>query len=109
MTFATSKIVPFRRKDEGRDREELAFLPAALEVVETPPSPVGRAIGWTIMAVFCLAVAWASFGTVDIVASAQGKVIPRGRTKVIQPFETGIVRAINIRDGQEVKAGDVLI
>jgi hemolysin D len=44
----------------------------------------------------------AAFGTVDIVAVAPGKIIPSGRTKVIQPFETGVVRAINVCDGQSV-------
>jgi hemolysin D len=48
-------------------------------------------------------------GEVDIVASAPGKIIPSGRTKVIQPFETGVVRAIHVRDGQGVHAGEVLI
>ena len=52
---------------------------------------------------------WASFGHIDIVASASGKIIPSGRTKVIQPFETGVVRAIRVRDGEHVNAGDVLI
>lgn len=102
---------PQRRADRQpeRRREEIAFLPAALEIVETPPSPVGRAVVWTIVAVFCAALAWASLGTVDIVAIALGKIIPSGRTKTIQSFETGVVRAIAVRDGQAVKAGDVLI
>jgi membrane fusion protein, hemolysin D len=107
---APRKIVPFPKKEIIRRAEsELAFLPAALEIVETPPSPIGRAIGITVIALFCLALAWASFGTVDIVATASGKIIPTGRTKVIQPFETGVVRAIHVRDGQNVKAGDLLI
>ena len=92
-----------------REQEELAFLPAALEIVETPPSPIGRAIGATIVAVFCVALLWAAFGHVDIVASASGKVVPSGRVKLIQPFETGVVRSIHVRDGQSVKAGEVLI
>jgi hemolysin D len=92
-----------------RTRDERDFLPAALEIVETPPSPIGRAIGVTIIALFGLALAWASFGEVDIIAAAPGKIIPSGRTKVIQPFETGVVRAIHVRDGQSVKAGQVLI
>jgi len=104
------KIVPFPKKQLARRTEhELAFLPAALEIVETPPSPIGRAIGLTLIALFCFALGWATFGSVDIVASAKGKIIPSGRTKVIQPFETGVVRAIHVRDGQTVKAGDVLI
>jgi hemolysin D len=97
------------RQSGVRDKDEIAFLPAALEIVETPPSPVGRMIAFSIIGLFCIALAWAFFGRIDIVASATGKIIPTGRTKVIQPFETGVVRAINVRDGQMVKAGDVLI
>jgi hemolysin D len=88
---------------------ELQFLPAALEIVESPPSPIGRAISATIIAVFCMALAWACVGRIDIVASASGKVVPTGRNKVIQPFETGVVRAIHVRDGQRVTAGETLI
>jgi hemolysin D len=88
---------------------EISFLPAALEVVETPPSPIGRAIGATLIALFCAVLIWACVGHVDIVATATGKIVPSGRVKLIQPFETGVVRAIHIRDGQTVKAGDVLI
>src|SRR5438445_6702389 len=92
-----------------RRRDELAFLPAALEIVETPPSPIGRAIGLTLIVLFCVALAWSWWGTIDIVASATGKIVPSGRTKVIQPFETGVVSAVYVQDGQAVKAGDVLI
>ena len=92
-----------------RRKHELEFLPAAIEIVETPPSPIGRAVGLTLIAVFCAAPLWAWLGTVDIVAVAHGKIVPSGRTKVIQPFETGVVRAIYVRDGQAVRAGDVLV
>jgi hemolysin D len=102
------RVDSFRSARGGRG-EELAFLPAALEIVETPPSPIGRAIGATIIMLFCVALVWASAGTIDIVASAPGKIVPSGRTKVIQPFETGVVRSIRVQDGQAVKAGDVLI
>jgi hemolysin D len=102
-------VVSFPKRRVERRRDELAFLPAALEIVETPPSPIGRAIVYTVVAVFAAALAWASIGTVDIVAVAPGKIIPTGRTKTIQPFETGVVRAIHVRDGQSVKTGDVLI
>src|SRR6202046_611239 len=105
----TKNIISFPGPRERRQFDELAFLPAALEIVETPPSPIGRAIGATIVALFCLALIWARFGHVDIVASATGKVVPSGRVKLIQPFETGVVRAIRVRDGQSVKSGDVLI
>ncbi len=93
----------------GRSRAELAFLPAALEIVETPPSPIGRAIALTVVVVACLAAAWASVGTVDIVAVAQGRIIPSGHIKLVQPLEAGIVRAIHVRDGQRVREGEVLV
>jgi hemolysin D len=104
-----AKVVPFPAAPKPREAEELAFLPAALEIVETPPSPIGRAIGATIIALFVLALAWATLGHVDIVATATGKIIPTGRSKVIQPFETGVVRAIRVANGQIVNSGDTLV
>jgi hemolysin D len=103
-----TQIVPFRSV-KARSADELAFLPAALEIVETPPSPIGRTIGGVLMALFCASLAWSAWGTIDIVASAPGKVVSGGRSKVVQPFETGVVRAIRVQDGQNVKAGDLLI
>jgi hemolysin D len=102
-------VLPFPRDNKRRNKDELAFVPAVLEIVETPPSPVGRTIAFSIMALFCLALAWAFLGRIDIVASATGKIIPAGHTKIIQPFETSVVRAIHVRDGQAVKKGEVLI
>jgi hemolysin D len=103
----TEIVVPFRRVNARS--QELAFLPAALEIVETPPSPIGRTMVVTIVVLFCAALLWSWWGSIDIVASAAGKIMPSGRTKIIQPFETGVVRAIRVQDGQAVKAGDVLI
>ena len=80
----TEIVVPFRRINDRR--EELAFLPAALEIVETPPSPIGRVIVATIVVLFCVALVWSWWGTIDIVAAATGKIVPSGRTKIIQPF-----------------------
>ena len=85
------------------------FLPAVSEVQETPPSPIGRAVIWTIIGVFTAAVAWAWFGWLDMVAVAPGRIIPSGYSKVIQPFETGVVSSIHVQDGQLVRKGEVLI
>ena len=101
-------VIPFSRAPAQR-ATELAFLPAALEIVETPPSPIRRVTAAVIVVMFCAALAWAWWGTIDIVASATGKVVPSGRTKVVQPLETGVVRSIRVQDGQTVRAGDVLI
>jgi len=104
------KIVPLARYRKERERnEDRQFLPAALEIVESPASPIGRTIAYTLMVLFAVALLWSCVGKVDIVASAKGKIIPTGRTKLIQPFETGVVRAIDVHDGQVVKAGQSLI
>lgn len=89
--------------------DELAFLPAALEIQHTPPSPIGRAILWTILGLCVSAVAWASLGHVDIVAVAPGKLVPNGRVKVIQSVGLGTVKAIHVSDGQRVKQGEPLL
>jgi len=106
---SADKIISFPKARVRPRAEETAFLPAALEIVETPASPAGRAVAMTIIAIFCFALAWAALGQIDIVASAPGKIIPSEGTKLVQPFEIGMVKAIHVRDGQTVKAGDVLI
>lgn len=88
---------------------EPEFLPAALEVMEKPPNPLGRLILWTIMLFLGIAVLWACLGKVDVVAAAQGKVIPRGRVKMIQAADYGVIRAIHVTEGQAVKAGQPLV
>ncbi len=94
---------------DGPRGKEIEFLPAAIEVQEAPPSPLGRTIARTIAAVFGFALLWALIGRIDIVAVAQGKIVPNDRSKVIQPLENGVIQAIHVRDGQRVRAGDPLI
>ena len=106
----TSESLPIKAPPlRGLTRQERQFLPAALEIVETPPSPIGRLGGYVLVFVFASAIVWAYLGHVDIVAIAKGKIIPTGYTKIIQPFETGVLRAIHVQDGQKVHTGDVLI
>lgn len=87
----------------------LEFQPAALEIQVKPPSPIGRAMLWTIMALLAVSVVWASAGQIDIVATAPGKIIASGHSKVIQPYETGVIASIRVQDGQVVQQGEVLI
>jgi hemolysin D len=94
---------------EERLPHEVQFLPAELALQETPVSPAPRVAMWLLIAFSTIALLWASFGRIDVVATAQGKVVPNDRTKTIQPIETATVKAIHVSDGQRVKAGDVLI
>lgn len=90
-------------------QEKLAFLPAALEVQAAPPAKWSRSLLWGIMLLLVIVIAWASWAKIDIIATAQGKVVPRGQVKIIQPFETGVVKTIFVKEDQHVKAGDKLI
>jgi membrane fusion protein, hemolysin D len=101
-----TSVVPARNRWH---RDERAFLPAALEITETPPSPIGRLGAYCLITIFALAVLWAAIGRVDIIAVAKGKIIPTGYTKIVQPFETGVVREIHVQNGQKVAAGDILV
>ena len=94
----------------GEDREkETEFLPAILEVTETPPSPTGRLVMWSVLVLIVVALAWSFLGHINEVAVAAGKVIPSGQIKTVQVKNKGIVKEINVEEGQMVQEGDVLV
>lgn len=94
---------------KARPHSDHEFLPAALEIMEKPPSPGLRWLLLGICALFVVALGWSLIGKVDVIATASGKVIPSGNVKVIQPVELGSVRAIHVRNGQHVEAGQLLV
>jgi hemolysin D len=91
------------------DGYEHEFLPAAVEVLETPASPLGRTVALAISGFVAIALFWACVGEIDIVAVGQGKIVPSGRTKMIQAFETGVVTTIAVEEGQHVEKGALLV
>jgi len=101
------------RRDElagpKRMMDERAFLPAASSLQETPPHPAPRRAVIAICSLFLIALLWACFGQIDIVAVAQGRIVVSQRSKTLQPLETSVVKAIHVKDGDKVKAGDLLI
>lgn len=98
-----------RLDGQPRLRHETQFLPAALALEETPVSPAPRLAMWLLMTFALIALGWSIFGKLEVVATAQGKIVPSDRSKVIQPIETATVTAIHVADGQSVNAGDLLI
>ena len=90
-------------------RSDQEFLPAALEILESPPSPIRLRILCVICTFVVVALAWSWIGRLDIIASAHGKIHPVGRVKVIQPAVTGKVTAILVHNGQTVRKGQGLI
>lgn len=110
-----AKVIPIGTARKGppapprRTAEELEFLPAALEIIETPASPTLRWTALAICALFAGALLWASLAHVDLVAVAEGKVIPLGQVKVVQPLETAMIRTIHVEEGDHVAAGQLLV
>jgi hemolysin D len=97
------------RQANAKPQSDHEFLPAALEIMEKPPSPGLRYLLLGLCALFLVALVWSFIGKVDVVATASGKVIPAGNVKVIQPIEIGYVRAIHVKNGQRVQAGELLV
>ncbi len=89
--------------------DEIAFLPAALSLQDTPVHPAPRRFAFGIIALFTLALIWSIIGKVDIVAVAPGRIIVSERTKLIQPLEASVVRRVLVKDGDTVQAGQVLV
>ena len=96
-------------KIEKLDRCLIEFLPAALEIQAAPPPKGARAILWSLVTLLIITIIWAYFGKLDIVASAQGKVIPKHQVKIIQAIESGIIKSIHIAEGQDVEKGQILL
>ena len=90
-------------------RNEREFQAAAIEIMETPPSPGGRLLAFALLTLLTLAIGWSIIGRIDIYATLQGKIIPSGHVKVIEPLITGRVQAIHVRQGEKVKKGDLLV
>lgn len=95
---------------DGSKQQNLSeFMPAALELQESPPNPLVRWLAWVLIGLFVLTLLWACIGKVDVVSSAEGKIIPSSRVKQIQPLSKGFVKAIHVKEGQFVNQGDALI
>ena len=100
-----------RRELAGPTRlaDEAAFLPAALSLQASPVHPAPRRAAIVICALFAFVLLWAWFGQVDIVAVAPGRIVVSERTKTIQPLEASVVKRVLVRDGDSVRAGQVLV
>ena len=95
--------------DTGKKEEETEFLASILEVTETPPSPVGRMVLWTIIAFLIIGFAWLFIGEVDEVAVARGEISPTDGVKIVQSPNKGVVKDILVKEGAHVEKGDVLV
>lgn len=85
------------------------FKPLLIEIEDKPLNPLGRIILYLVLAIMIFATAWLILAKVDVVVSAQGKVIPSGEIKILKPLESGVVSKIFVKESDGVKKGDILI
>ncbi|MBI3561967.1 MAG: HlyD family type I secretion periplasmic adaptor subunit [Gammaproteobacteria bacterium] len=107
--MSSKLFIALKQRFEVGTVKETDFYPAALEIIEAPASPLGRMLGRLIILLFTVALLWVTLGSIDIIAVAQGKIIPSDHSKIIQPLEAGVVKLIHVRDGQYVHRGDLLV
>lgn len=107
--FATAWSMRKELAAPTRSADATAFLPGALSLQDTPPHPAPRRVAWVICALFAIALAWAVFGQIDIVATASGRIVVSDRSKTVQPLETSVVRKVLVKDGDAVQAGQILV
>jgi hemolysin D len=89
--------------------EALDFAPGLLAIQESPPAKLPRAVMYTVSALFVILLLWAFFGKLNIIASAEGRLVPETYVKIVQPSDAGIVQEILVQEGETVKAGQVLM
>ena len=91
------------------DDDYRRFHPPLLRLQHTAPNPLGRRVLWTLAALLAFLLVWALAGRLDIVAVAEGRIVPAGYLKIVQPAEAGIVKQILVREGDVVQAGQVIM
>ena len=95
------------KKEKIKDIHE--FHPLNVEIEDRPINPLGRAILWIVVSIMTFGVLWLIFAKIDVVVSARGQVIPTGEIKILQPIETGVISKINIKEGDYITKGQVLM
>ncbi|WP_076858866.1 HlyD family type I secretion periplasmic adaptor subunit [Bradyrhizobium mercantei] len=103
---APLRLVPAAPRLTAVERE---FLPATIELIETPLSPTLRITASALCGLLAAALIWAGLARIDMVAVADGKVVPLGQVKVVQPLETAMIRGIHVDEGDHVTAGQLLV
>lgn len=97
---ASAKVLPLRPPSRWHD--------PLLLIQHEPPSHIGRIVLWSVSILIFILIAWALFGQLDIIATAEGKLVPQTLVKIVQPAEPGVVRELLVDEGDHVKAGQVL-
>ena len=100
QTPATAQVIPLRPPNRWHDPLQL--------IQNNPPSHIGRIVLWAVSILILLLILWAAIGKLDIIATAEGKLVPQTLVKIVQPAELGVVKELLVNEGDSVKAGQVI-
>lgn len=89
--------------------EVAEFAPGLLSIQLSPPPKLPRAVFYVVGVLFSVLLAWSCLARLDIVAVAEGRLVPKSYTKIVQPAEAGIVKEVLVSEGDAVAQGQVLI
>ena len=102
--------------ESNGNRKEIAqvanphdFHPALIRLQQSAPNPLGRTVLWVVLGFLALILGWSLIARLDIVAVADGKLVPSSYLKIVQPVEAGVVKEILVREGEVVREGQVLM
>jgi len=96
-------------KPSALHKDALDFAPGLLAIQERPPARLPRTLMYSVLALFLILLTWSIFGKLDIIASAEGRLVPQSYVKIVQPADAGIVQEILVKEGESVKAGQILM
>jgi hemolysin D len=95
-----AKVIPLRPPGRWHDPLQL--------IQNEPPGHIGRIVLWAVSVLILILIVWAAFGQLDIIATAEGRLVPHTLVKIVQPAEPGVVKQLLVNEGDQVKAGQVL-
>ena len=62
-----------------------------------------------LVALVACGIGWAHWARIEQVTRGEGRVVPSGRARTVENLEGGTVREILVREGDAVRAGEVLV
>ena len=98
-----------KRRTRWLEPQVAEFAPGLLAIQQSPPPALPRAVFYVVGVLFAVLLAWSMLARLDIVAAAEGRLVPLSYTKIVQPAEAGIVKEVLVGEGDEVTQGQVLI
>ncbi|MCI4680827.1 HlyD family type I secretion periplasmic adaptor subunit [Rhodoblastus acidophilus] len=111
MKKSSAKIVPFEERRNRRDPTLpvlLEFQKPSTAIVNAPVPRSAQGVIWVIAGMVLTLILVTGVMPVDRVVTAKGTVVSQSPTILVQPLQTSIVRSIDVHEGEEVRAGQLL-